>query len=136
MLCGSPLCARRHQHADAIAKFQHQVGSRNDVGVVAADMQEVHGNRRAAASWDNGNADHARLADEDADIVERRAVLDNAPGSSRPNVAAACATASSLSATISKPSPGDSTRSSVGTTFSLPTLADHRDLHAGRQVAC
>ena len=65
---------RRRQHADPIAKLQHQVGRRDEVGVIATNVQQmgrIAGGHRKLGKRD---ADRAGLADEDADIVEVRAV--------------------------------------------------------------
>ena len=65
---------RRRQHADPIAKFQHQVGGRDEVGVIATNVQQmgrIAGGHRKAGKRDTHRAG---LADEDPDVVEVRTV--------------------------------------------------------------
>ena len=43
MLSDFLLPVRRHQHADAVAEFQHQIRRWHEIGVVAPDMQQMSG---------------------------------------------------------------------------------------------
>ena len=129
------LAVGRHQHADAIAELQHQVGRRHDVHVVAPDVQQMRRKAGRHRQLRERNADHAGLADEDADVVERGAILDD-PARLQPSRAAAAASAiaSSLSATImQRRRPAPEHDRAVGHDV-LVALADHRHLHALRQV--
>ena len=128
------LAVGRHQHADAIAELQHQVGRRHDVHVVAADMQEMRRKAGRHRQLRKRNADHVGLADEDADVVERGAILDDPPGL---EAARACAAASAIASCSfgddQQAVAGASTMSADGHDV-LAALADHRHLHAARQV--
>ena len=64
----------RRQHADPVAEFQHQVGCRHQVRVIAPNVQNVGGIAGGHRKAGEGNSDHVRLSDEDPDVVEVRAI--------------------------------------------------------------
>ena len=126
------LAVGRHQHADPIAELQHQIGRRHEVHVVAADMQQMRRKAGRQRQLRERDADHIGLADKDADVVERGAILDDPPGLEPARAALPLlASASCWSATIIRPSPAASTMI-VGRDDILVALADHRDLHAAQ----
>ena len=72
------LAIGRHQNANTIAELQHQIGRRHDIGIVAADMKKLRTDRQRQLR--QRDPDHAALADEYADVVERGAILHEASG--------------------------------------------------------
>ena len=52
---------RRHEHADAVADLQHQVGRRHEVDVVAPDMQHLDRNAVRQRQIGQRHAGQARL---------------------------------------------------------------------------
>ena len=106
MLADFLLAVGRHQHADAIAKLQRQIGRRHDVHVVAPDMQKMRRKAGRQRQLRKRNAHQIGLADEDANVVERGAILHDAAGlqpselSPRPR-----RSPPARSATIIRPSP-------------------------------
>ncbi len=79
------LAVGRHQNADAVAKFQREVGRRNDVGVVTPDMQELNRECGRQRQLRERHADDIGLADKDPNVIERRTVLDDAAGLKLPS---------------------------------------------------
>jgi hypothetical protein len=59
---------RRRQHADPVAEFQHQVGGRDEVGVIAANVQQMRAGRHRKVG--QRDAHYGGLADEDPDVIE------------------------------------------------------------------
>ena len=71
------LAVRWHQHADAIAEFERQVGRRHEVGIVAPHVQQMDGKAGRQRKAGERHADHIGFADKDANIVQGRAILDD-----------------------------------------------------------
>jgi len=68
------LSVGRGQHSDPVAEFQHQVGRRHQVGIVATNVQQVCGIAGRHRKARKGNAYYVGLSDENSDVVEVRAV--------------------------------------------------------------
>ena len=80
MLADIFLPFRRHQHADPIAEFEHQIGGRHDVGVISPHMQHMGRKAGGIGKLCERHADHVGFADENPDVVEVGAILDHPAG--------------------------------------------------------
>jgi hypothetical protein len=113
--------------------FQGQIGAGNEIYIVASDMQQMDWKSRWQRQSGERHADQIGLGDEDADIVERRAVLDDAPGFELPQAFRGLGDGAFLLGDDHQAISG-SHRKIIGWNDVLMGLADHRHLDVTAQI--